>query len=154
MSSKCSFEKTVQILPIYTRWKGRLCHKIGTNAWGRFVKEFSAYLTSIVHEKELEKQKSLDSLKEYETHRRSNVFMSGCFCLAEYALGFDLPDAVFEDEVFSAIHWTAVEMIGYSNVCPFPPLLMSYTNLRVAGANCNAGRLFIQERARDWPRRK
>lgn len=70
-----------------------------------------------MHEKELEEQHAFDNLEEYESHRRSNVFMTGCFCLAEYALKIDLPDSIFEDERFMKMHWAAVDMIGYSNVC-------------------------------------
>jgi hypothetical protein len=85
--------------------------------------------------------------------RRENSAVRLCFGLLESVLGIDLPDKVFADDIFMSLHFTAVDMICWSNVrifhaspdtrplisflCLFPQDVYSYDMEQAKGLNGN-----------------
>ena len=56
------------------------------------------------------------SLKEFEEHRRKNSGVAIFLPLIEYVRGIDLPDVVFENDIFREMVTATVDVVGYSNV--------------------------------------
>ena len=97
------------------RWKEKFERNASPNCKRRFLSGSCQYLESIIDEKRLNGCKE-STLEEYHEFRRRNAGTTPFFALIEYARGIDLPDDVFNDDIFSSLYWTAVDVTAYSNV--------------------------------------
>ena len=97
------------------RWREKFERKAGPNCKRRFLSGSCQYLESVIDEKRLNGCKE-STLEEYHEFRRRNAGTTPFFALIEYARGIDLPDDVFNDDIFMSLYWTAVDVTAYSNV--------------------------------------
>lgn len=74
------------------------------------------YINAVAVEAELRERGEVLGLDEFQTLRRENSAVRFCFGLFEYVLGIDLPDVVFDDQVFMRLHYAATDMVCWSNV--------------------------------------
>lgn len=87
------------------------------NTSRRFFLLWKYYIDAISEEAALRERKEVLSLAEFTPLRRENSAMRLVFGLSEYALGIDIPDEVFENEVFQSVYMAAVDMVCWANVC-------------------------------------
>jgi len=85
------------------------------NTSRRFLLHWKYYLDATSKEAELRERKEVLGLAEFTPLRRENSAMRLVFGLSEYALGIDIPDEVFENEVFQSVYIAAVDMVWWSN---------------------------------------
>lgn len=76
----------------------------------------SNYVAAISKEAELRVQGRVLDFGSYISLRRENSGVRGCFGLFEYVHEIDLPNAVFEDPVFTRIYWAGIDMVCVANV--------------------------------------
>lgn len=114
---------------------------------------FGEYIEAVSKEAELRERREILSVAEYLPLRRDNSAVRLCFGLLEFVLGIDLPDKVFADDIFMSLHFTAIDMICWSNVrtfhasldtrplisllCSFPQDVYSYDMEQARGLNGN-----------------
>ena len=67
-------------------------------------------------EAELRERGEVLGLEEFILHRRQNSAIMTCFALAEYVLGIDLDDDVYEDPIFLDAYLAACDYVCWSNV--------------------------------------
>ncbi|EJD40956.1 terpenoid synthase [Auricularia subglabra TFB-10046 SS5] len=109
-----SWDDGSALAQIMHEFRARL-RPIGGNALRRFIQHFGSYLGYVVEEATNRERGAILGLKEYQALRREN---SGCrpyYALIEYALGIDLPEAVYENKHFSRFYWASVDMACYAN---------------------------------------
>lgn len=96
----------------------------GTACFGRFLVHCKAYVEAVATEAALRERDEVYDLASFEPLRRENSAIRLCFGLFEFALGVDLPDAVFEDPAFMNLYWAAADMVCWSNVSDNRRLLL------------------------------
>lgn len=84
--------------------------------FGRFVTHSAAYVEAVAVEAELRERDEVLDVAHFMPLRRENSAIRVCFGLFEFALGIDLPDAVFQDETFMKCYWAAADMVCWANV--------------------------------------
>ena len=82
----------------------------------RFIKHCASFMDSILPETDNRIKDKVMTLEDYVIHRRENGGVRPCFDLLEYVLNIDMPDEVFEDQVFMRIYWAAIDAISWANV--------------------------------------
>ena len=80
------------------------------------MKTHSSYVYAFTREADLRTRGEILDLDAYIIDRRDNAAIRPCFDLMEWALGFSLPDEVFEDEAFQRVYWAGIDMVCWSNV--------------------------------------
>jgi len=73
------------------------------------------YVLSVAQEAEHREQGVVLSINSYIGLRRENGAVRACFELFEYVHGFELPDEVHEDPVFTRLCWQGVELVTFAN---------------------------------------
>ncbi|KAI0635720.1 terpenoid synthase [Trametes polyzona] len=96
-------------------FKQRLLAHTGPNAYRRFLMHCDDYVNAVAREAEYRERGEVLDMAAFETLRRENSAIRVCFGLFEFALGIDLPDAVFRDEHFMTLYWAAADMVCWSN---------------------------------------
>lgn len=74
--------------------------RVGPYSANRFYEHCKRYIECVTKEAELRERREVLPLDAYTDLRRENSAIRLCFGLFEYALGIDLPDDVFSNEVF------------------------------------------------------
>lgn len=102
-----------------TRWSrfgARVVHLAGPDCSQRFFKCWESYIAAVAKEADLRERGEVLNLKSYTDLRRENSAIRTCLALIEYAMGTNLPEEVFEDEAFSEVYVSALDLIWWSNV--------------------------------------
>lgn len=99
------------------RFRARFMRLVNPNTSRRFFLHWKYYLDGTSKEAELRERKEVLNLTDFTPLRRENSALRVVFELAEYALGLDIPDEVFENEFFQSIYFAAIDMVCWSNVC-------------------------------------
>ena len=82
----------------------------------RFIEHCSSFMNSILPETDNRIKDKVMTLEDYIIHRRENGAVRPCFDLLEYVLNIDMPNEVFEDQVFMRIYFAAIDAISCANV--------------------------------------
>ncbi|EDR08430.1 uncharacterized protein LACBIDRAFT_326872 [Laccaria bicolor S238N-H82] len=80
----------------------------------RFSDLCEQYTQCVAREAELRERGDVLDLESFIPHRRNNSAVLLCFALAEYILGIDLDDGVYEDSAFNDAYWAACDFDVYS----------------------------------------
>ena len=89
---------------------------MGPKSFKRFLVFCKQYIDAVTKEAELRERDEIPDFETYKHLRRENSAVRLCYGLIEQALGIDLPDEVFDDPVFKRMYFSAVDMVGWSNV--------------------------------------
>lgn len=74
------------------------------------------YIECVGTEAELRERGEVLDVDAFTALRRENSAIRLCFGLFEYALGFDLPDEVFENEAFMELYFAGCDLVCWANV--------------------------------------
>ncbi|KAH9856521.1 terpenoid synthase [Lenzites betulinus] len=96
-------------------FKQRFLAFAGPNSYRRFLMHCDDYVNAVAREAEYRERGQVLDIASYQTLRRENSAIRVCFGLFEFALGIDLPDAVFHDVHFMTLYWAAADMVCWSN---------------------------------------
>ncbi|KAI0784176.1 isoprenoid synthase domain-containing protein [Abortiporus biennis] len=96
-------------------FRARLLKYAGPNCYRRFLVHCEAYVEAVALEAEYREQGIVLDPTSFETLRRENSAIRLCFGLFEFALGYELPDEVFANEVFMDLYWAAADMVCWAN---------------------------------------
>lgn len=91
----------------------------------RFGDLCEGYTECVAREAELRERGEVLDLTSFLPHRRNNSAALLCFSLAEYILGIDLEDEIYENEVFMDAYWAACDHVCWANVSPNPRLYIT-----------------------------
>ena len=98
------------------RFRGRLLEFAKPACFRRFLIHSAAYVEAVAVEAELRERDEVLDVASFQPLRRENSAIRVCFGLFEFALGIDLPDAVFADQTFMSLYWAAADMVCWANV--------------------------------------
>ncbi|EIW77853.1 terpenoid synthase [Coniophora puteana RWD-64-598 SS2] len=79
--------------------------------FGRFLAIFKLYINAVCAEAEDRENKRILDLDTFTVARRENSAVMVFFAITEYALGIDLPDAVYEDPTFLRVYADSADMV-------------------------------------------
>ncbi|KAI0833261.1 terpenoid synthase [Trametes gibbosa] len=96
-------------------FKQRLLAFAGPNSYRRFLMHCDDYVNAVAREAEYRERGEVLDIDSFQTLRRENSAIRLCFGLFEFALGIDLPDAIFQDAHFMTLYWAAADMVCWSN---------------------------------------
>nr|BCX55497.1 sesquiterpene synthase [Phanerodontia chrysosporium] len=96
-------------------FRARFMQYAGPNCARRFLVHCKDYVEAVAREAELRETGEILDVEAFKHLRRENSAIRLCFGLFEFALGVDLPDAVFEDETFTKLYWAAADMVCWAN---------------------------------------
>ena len=82
----------------------------------RFVEHSVSYCKAVAKEAELRERGCTLDIESYTKLRREFCSVQFCADLFEYGHGLDLPNAVYDNNVFRQMYWAGVDMIYLSNV--------------------------------------
>jgi hypothetical protein len=89
---------------------------MGPKSFNRFLKHCADYVECVAREAEYRERGEVLDMEAFKHLRRENSAIRLCFGLFEYTLGIDLPDHVFENEIFLKLYWDAADMVCWANV--------------------------------------
>ncbi|KAJ7152349.1 isoprenoid synthase domain-containing protein, partial [Mycena filopes] len=89
--------------------------RAGPNVARRFIDHFCTYVEVVVKEAILREKNEVLDIPNYVTFRRETSAVRTCFDLVEYCAGFDLPQYVHEDPVFSSGYNAAMDLVFWTN---------------------------------------
>jgi hypothetical protein len=98
------------------RFRERLLRSAGPKSFNRFLKRSADYVECVAREAEYRERGEVLDIETFQHLRRENSAVTVCFGLLEYTLGIDLPDHVFENDIFLKLYWDAVDMVCWANV--------------------------------------
>ncbi|KIK10094.1 hypothetical protein K443DRAFT_126876 [Laccaria amethystina LaAM-08-1] len=81
----------------------------------RFSDLCEQYTQCVAREAELRERGEVLDLESFIPLRRNNSAVLLCFALAEYILGIDLDDGVYEDSAFRDAYWAACDFVCWAN---------------------------------------
>jgi len=98
------------------RFRERFMRLAGPKNSRRFVDLCQSYTECVAREAELRERGIVLGLESFIPLRRNNSAVLLCFALAEYILGIDLDDDVYEDDTFAEAYWAACDHVCWANV--------------------------------------
>jgi len=81
----------------------------------RFVNQCGKYCAAVAKEAELREHGRTLDVESFTKLRREFSASQLCVGLFEYIHGIDLPDAVFDNDVFALMYWAGVDMLCLTN---------------------------------------
>lgn len=109
-------ERSGVVISAHFRFWNRFAAGAKPKCLYRFLGHFRNYNIAVTMEAERRGLGIILDLHRFIVHRRENSAMRVCLTMAEYILGIELPDAVFEDAAFQSVYWAVVDMVCWSNV--------------------------------------
>ena len=100
---------------ITKHFRQRYFRTAGPNTARRFLTHCKDYIECVGTEAELRERGEVLDVDAYTALRRENSAIRLCFGLFEYALGFDLPDEVFENEAFMELYFAGCDLVCWAN---------------------------------------
>ncbi|KAH9958616.1 terpenoid synthase [Russula dissimulans] len=96
-------------------FRERLTRTSGPCSFRRFLKHCEDYIECVAREAEYRERGEVLDMESFKHLRRENSAIRLCFGLFEYSLGIDLPDEVFENQIFERLYWAAADMVCWAN---------------------------------------
>lgn len=90
--------------------------RAGTSIARRFIDNLCAWVKHTGAEAELRDRNKVLDVQDYVALRRDIGAMRPCFDLAEYILGINLSEEIYEDPVFQSGYNAAMYLVCWSNV--------------------------------------
>ncbi|EIW84218.1 terpenoid synthase [Coniophora puteana RWD-64-598 SS2] len=106
---------TSLIAQMTREFRARVAERAKPGCLRRFIALCGTYVEAVCVEAELREQGRVLDLRSFILLRRENSAVRCCLALAEYALGLELPDAVFNDPAFQSVYFCAADMVCWSN---------------------------------------
>ncbi|KIM39995.1 hypothetical protein M413DRAFT_415200 [Hebeloma cylindrosporum] len=100
---------------ITKEFRARFHRLAGTKNVKRFGELCESYTECVAREAELRERGEVLDLASFLPLRRNNSAVLLCFSLAEYILGIDLEEDVYQNEVFMEAYWAACDHVCWAN---------------------------------------
>ncbi|KAK0193511.1 isoprenoid synthase domain-containing protein [Armillaria mellea] len=110
-------------------FRERHIDRVGSNIADRFIRHLCTYIKIVGKEVERERGEVLN-IHDYVALRRETGAVRPCFDLAEYALGINLSQEVYDDLVFQSGYNAAMDLICWAND------IYSYNAEQAKGLSC------------------
>ncbi|KAF8999488.1 terpenoid synthase [Cyathus striatus] len=81
----------------------------------RFVSRVKQYIHAVTGEAELRQQDEVPDMETYIPLRRHNSAVVSCVALVEYGIGVDIPDIMWQNDIFMSAVWAVVDFVAYTN---------------------------------------
>ncbi|KLO08670.1 terpenoid synthase [Schizopora paradoxa] len=107
--------KATDLYRMVSQFRERYARKAGANCMRRFVENCENYCAAVAKEAELRDLDCTLDIDSFTKLRREYSATQLCVGLFEYVHGIDLPDAVFDDDVFRLVYWAGVDMLCLTN---------------------------------------
>jgi hypothetical protein len=104
------------MISFFGRFRIRFLRLAGPKNAQRFSDLCEQYTQCVAREAELRERGEVLDLESFIPLRRNNSAVLLCFALAEYILGIDLDDGVYEDSAFRDAYWAACDFVCWANV--------------------------------------
>lgn len=104
------------MIVFFGRFRIRFLRLAGPKNARRFSDLCEQYTQCVAREAELRERGEVLDLESFIPLRRNNSAVLLCFALAEYILGIDLDDEVYEDSTFRDAYWAACDFVCWANV--------------------------------------
>jgi len=104
----------------FSSFRARFISRAGNNHTRRFFDLCERFTQCVGKEADLRERGEVLGLEEYIPQRRHSSGVPLCLALAEYVLGIDLDDKIYQDATFMDAFWAACDYVCWSNVSETP----------------------------------
>ncbi|KAK0218405.1 isoprenoid synthase domain-containing protein [Armillaria nabsnona] len=111
-------------------FRERHIDRVGSNIADRFIRHFCTYIRIVGKEAGLRERGEVLDIHDYVALRRETGAVRPCFDLAEYGLGINLSQEVYNDPVFQSGYNAAMDLICWAND------IYSYNMEQAKGLSC------------------